>query len=457
MSQLLEPVERGLSSMNEEESTARMVESFRKALKEFNAKAASLGAAEVERAGRSLLEYLDRELAPAAGEEALAVFGFAVNALIEVLQDARSEGPETPLQVEEVLEILGAVTSEPAHERLRGESASPTSKGFPEGDFLASEPGSSGGELDPPFLKTPRKADASELESLGRVAAKLDGKLSVKPDQEEAESVQLTFPADADIVRKIETLLSSGDPEGAFAAQLEQDDEHITEVLNTIREFMGALSAGDVKGARVILLLLAKQQHQAGLYDEIGSITRDLHDSLRNFVDSLDSALKGLVEDEISSTENRLERVLKQTEKAANTTLDHVERMQRRNRDDVVRIKQLRLLLGRFKVAGKAQEHMTVIQDLLDEVQRSTEEDLEDLMTVLTAQDYQDLTGQVIIKVMELLKDLELKLVKVISTFGFKVEYLTQKADGKEMEETERDTSVTSQDDVDKLLGELGF
>jgi len=82
----------------------------------------------------------------------------------------------------------------------------------------------------------------------------------------------------------------------------------------------------------------------------------------------------------------------------------------------------------------------------------------EDLDAILTAQDYQDLSGQIIQKIMKMLKDLELKLVNVIRTFGVK-----QESAKKEDEELygpahqSRVESVHSQDEVDSLLAEFGF
>ena len=45
-----------------------------------------------------------------------------------------------------------------------------------------------------------------------------------------------------------------------------------------------------------------------------------------------------------------------------------------------------------------------------------------DLDIILTAQDYQDLSGQIILKITQLLKDIEDKLVNLIRTFGVKTE-----------------------------------
>ena len=53
-----------------------------------------------------------------------------------------------------------------------------------------------------------------------------------------------------------------------------------------------------------------------------------------------------------------------------------------------------------------------------------------DLDIILTAQDYQDLSGQIILKITQLLKDMELKLVNLIRTFGVKSETGRSKTNG---------------------------
>ena len=167
-----------------------------------------------------------------------------------------------------------------------------------------------------------------------------------------------------------------------------------------------------------------------------------------------------IVEDKIPDSGSRLEHILRLTEKAANITLDHVEAMQKRNRDQQTKLAKLKDLHNRMRAVGdKAQELLAEAQLSLDDLQDSVIETTADLITVLTAQDYQDITGQIIQKIIALLKDLETNLMNVIRTFG--VRFDSQK-------ETVTDelygpvhagvtTAMHSQDEVDSLLAEFGF
>ena len=84
------------------------------------------------------------------------------------------------------------------------------------------------------------------------------------------------------------------------------------------------------------------------------------------------------------------------------------------------------------------------------------------------AQDFQDLTGQMIKRVIELVQEIETKLVGILTvcqTSNQESEIDNNKNSGKKdieaegpiMNAQERDDVVNGQDDVDDLLSSLGF
>ena len=87
---------------------------------------------------------------------------------------------------------------------------------------------------------------------------------------------------------------------------------------------------------------------------------------------------------------------------------------------------------------------------------------------ILLAQDYQDLTGQVIQKVTKLVREVEENLVRLVAMAG-KVDKITgirheinvqkdiMSGEGPQIKTEERADVVTNQDDVDDLLSSLGF
>ncbi len=83
------------------------------------------------------------------------------------------------------------------------------------------------------------------------------------------------------------------------------------------------------------------------------------------------------------------------------------------------------------------------------------------------AQDFQDLTGQIISRVITLVREVEDRLVEILTVFGLdqqenNEQNITERkssieAEGPIMNPHEREDAVSSQDDVDDLLSSLGF
>ncbi|MGL5408257.1 MAG: protein phosphatase CheZ, partial [Shewanella sp.] len=86
------------------------------------------------------------------------------------------------------------------------------------------------------------------------------------------------------------------------------------------------------------------------------------------------------------------------------------------------------------------------------------------LNQILMAQDFQDLTGQMIRRVIDLVMEVESNLVSMLTVFGEQPpidNQMTHKnnieAEGPIMNAALRQDVVTGQDDVDDLLSSLGF
>jgi len=440
--QTLRMVEKSVCSLDDEADPDEKLEACRQALKSFHTTAAMLGMNEVQEAGLGLELCLNQRIAPNKSPDSIYAFGFALNALMDQMKKAVN-GDACQIAAAEVLKILDALPSDCG--AVKGEGGETT---------LSDE------DAIREILKPSTSGKALDFSRLEQIVANLGGTLSLDMDGGATPALHLKFDAQPSIVEQIETLLSPSDPTLTLAPELSRQDTRWEKILSTMKEFMLALSSGDMKRSQEILLLVAEQQYQAGLYKEIGMMARDLHNSLKGFVSTLDPALKEMVEDELPDSGNRLEHILEITERAANTTLDHVESMQKRNQQDQERVAQLQETLGKLKAIGEqAQKRLTDGSGIIGELQASVMQTHQDLITILTAQDFQDLTGQVIQKIIKLLKDLELKLVNVIRVFGVKVEG-GKKTDEQELygpAHKERVGALHSQDDVDSLLADFGF
>lgn len=204
------------------------------------------------------------------------------------------------------------------------------------------------------------------------------------------------------------------------------------------------------------------------LFAEIGKLTRQLHDSLMNF--QVDSRLNDLANADIPDAKERLNYVITRTEEAANKTMDAVEsifpvvdKIQDQVKTVDPRWKQL--MSNNIDV----KEFKLLCHDI-DLLLKTTDQEttrMHALMTdVLMAQDFQDLTGQVIRKVIELVREVEDSLINMLTAFGISSEEAKEVSkpkvgdnlvEGPIVNVEERDDVVADQDDVDDLLSSLGF
>ncbi len=204
------------------------------------------------------------------------------------------------------------------------------------------------------------------------------------------------------------------------------------------------------------------------LFAEIGKLTRQLHDSLTNF--QLDSRLSDLATADIPDAKERLNYVITRTEEAANKTMDAVEAIfpvvdniaeqVRAVNPAWTKLMNNEIDLKEFKsLCGD-------IDTLLATTGKETSH-IHSLMTdVLMAQDFQDLTGQVIRKVIDLVREVEDSLINMLTVFGISAEQAQTEStpkvgenlvEGPIVNTENRDDVVEDQDDVDDLLSSLGF
>ncbi|KPH63939.1 protein phosphatase [Pseudoalteromonas porphyrae] len=223
------------------------------------------------------------------------------------------------------------------------------------------------------------------------------------------------------------------------------------------------------------LILDAASKEQSELFAEVGKLTRQLHDALKNF--ELDTRLADLTTEALPDAKQRLNYVMEMTESAANKTMDAVEAslpIAQQLADEISHIKPTwdRLMnreieLGEFKTLCHS------LDKFMNNSHSKTDE-LQGLMTnVLMAQDYQDLTGQVIRRVIELVREVEDSLIHLLTAFGThddgdtKVQQQAIETppaedtlagpEGPIIDKESRDDVVSGQDEVDDLLSSLGF
>jgi len=204
------------------------------------------------------------------------------------------------------------------------------------------------------------------------------------------------------------------------------------------------------------------------LFAEIGKLTRQLHDSLTNF--QLDSRLNDLATADIPDAKERLNYVITRTEEAANKTMDAVEAIfpvVDTISEQVATVNPSWTKLMNNELDLKEFKSLCLDIDILLKNTGKETKTIHSLMTdVLMAQDFQDLTGQVIRKVIDLVREVEDSLINMLTAFGISAEKVQEQSlpkvgenlvEGPIVNAENRDDVVEDQDDVDDLLSSLGF
>ncbi|MBD3669933.1 MAG: protein phosphatase CheZ [Gammaproteobacteria bacterium] len=237
------------------------------------------------------------------------------------------------------------------------------------------------------------------------------------------------------------------------------------EVLALAKSLVEKLEAGATEDAHALLDELTKVRESL-LYQEIGKLTRELHNSLNSF--HVDTHITALAEKDIPDARERLRYVVSMTDEAANRTLTAVEESIPLCDEIDGRVTEINEAWARLlRREMTAEEFRQLSKTLTDYLSLSTY-DIGNikgkLNDVLMAQDFQDLTGQIIHRVIDLVEDVENNLVGLIKVAGQKVDapsYKSEKADttptGPAVPGIDESSRVSGQDEVDDLLSSLGF
>lgn len=147
---------------------------------------------------------------------------------------------------------------------------------------------------------------------------------------------------------------------------------------------------------------------QGGVHNKLGQLTRQLHDALRElgYADRLRSSA-----DKLPDAQNRLSYIARLTGEAAEKVLTLVDDAKVRQTTIVEQTKRMRQAMIADPVAAVARGH---IMNYLEEMEQSTEIVDQQLTDIMMAQDFHDLTGQVIAKVVHLAANLEGQLVELL-------------------------------------------
>jgi chemotaxis protein CheZ len=224
----------------------------------------------------------------------------------------------------------------------------------------------------------------------------------------------------------------------------------------TVASVPAPVAAGD-------LAVAVTPGEPADMFNRVGHLTRTLHDALRQlgYDRNLEYAAANLPD-----ARDRLNYIAELTGKAAERALTAVERgqsLQQALAADAERLggEWQRLYAGQLSVeefkrlAGETRDYLAATPKRADQTRAELHE-------IMMAQDFHDLTGQVINRVVSLAQNLETQLVTLLIESSAEAvpasddctgEWLT----GPAINAESRNDVVSSQSQVDDLLESLGF
>ncbi len=240
---------------------------------------------------------------------------------------------------------------------------------------------------------------------------------------------------------------------------------HNEQYLQQARDLVSSLESGDFEEAEKALGSLTRI-HESEVYQELGKLTRELHSTLCGL--DVDDRIEDLAHHEIPDAKQRLNYVIEMTDRAAHKTLGAVENAIPICEEIVTSTSHIRgkwrKFISRDMNADQFREMAREIGSYLDSSSERTSLLRESLNDILLAQDYQDLTGQTIRRVINLVQELEDSLISIIKLSSpervrdeDKKERNKEGLQGPQIPGREDKDAMKSQDEVDDLLSSLGF
>lgn len=239
------------------------------------------------------------------------------------------------------------------------------------------------------------------------------------------------------------------------------------------------LQGNNYEEASELIEKLSEYRNQH-IFQSIGKLTRGLHDSIVNFnVDGGQCVIEDVdnADCDFNDASNRLHYVIDLTQAAAEKTMDMVEEAApisiSLSQEAALLKKEWSRLRKREMTPDEFRALYTRLDDFFEFTDKSTSKLNENLQNIILEQGFQDLTGQVLKRVISLVSEVEENLVSLVriagqveSVIGLEPTKIQSqntldekdiKGEGPQVKAEERDDVVCGQDDVDDLLSSLGF
>ncbi|MDQ7075280.1 MAG: protein phosphatase CheZ [Gammaproteobacteria bacterium] len=202
------------------------------------------------------------------------------------------------------------------------------------------------------------------------------------------------------------------------------------------------------------------------IFEEIGRLTRTMHESLRDLRG--DPLVEKLATESIPNAKDRLSYVIELTEQSAHKSLQSVEAGLPivdgiHTSIDKIQMKWQKFLTRDLSV----DEFKSLVSDIsffIEDMKVKNKSLGGHFQDILMAQSFQDLSGQLIRQVIDIVNEAEDKLIDIVSVAGSDVgqknevsEPVKSNGFGPMVPNSKEDNRLKNQDEVDDLLSSLGF
>ncbi len=197
---------------------------------------------------------------------------------------------------------------------------------------------------------------------------------------------------------------------------------HIKEIMNSgdgsemakINEFMGEINSKNSESPNEI---------SEGIYKGLKEILESINDFKKTTVAKLDSNLSEITTSALPETSDQLQAIVNATESATNTIIDTTEKIQENSREinsQMQKIKELKDQLERGLVG---------VINVMDSMEKIRFQNDAHLMRILESLSFQDITGQRIYKIVEIVSKMDKNIKEIVLDLGLKLKKKTKDAD----------------------------
>ncbi len=235
--------------------------------------------------------------------------------------------------------------------------------------------------------------------------------------------------------------------------------------LTRMDDLTAAMESGDNLRIDELIAELTTLR-ESSLYQELGMLTREIHETINAF--AADNRIAVIAQEDIPDAKERLNFIVTKTDEAAHRTMTGAEETVSMIDQFSERAETMRDRWRQFRNRELSKDEFVTLNADLDHFLEAIHDESQAIhgkMTeIMLAQDYQDITGQMIKQVISMVQEIEEKLVRLVSiSGGAKVEEEPPEksdetlAEGPQLPNANKDTVAQSQGDVDDLLASLGF